>query len=189
MKILGFFPIAVFVVAASVPAANAQAIIYHYGQNQAETCAQRVAVPDENSDTVLHLCEAALNDEALSPATRAATLANTGIILMRQGNLDTALSHLQDANASAAASPDIAINLGAVLVRLGRFDEAIDVLSYPQTVSSKRQHVAYYNRALAHWARNDIALAYEDLKTATAIKPDYVAARDMLQYFKIAQVE
>jgi len=169
------------------PSAYAQGIVYHFGQSAAENCAEHVANPEEGSARILRLCEDALHGPDLTPASYAATLTNTGIVKMRRGDLDAALADFQTAHAEDAASPDVAINLGAVLVRLGRFDEALDVLSDPQAISRERRHVAYLNRAIAHWALDDVAHAHEDLTVATALKPDYGAARKMLQHFQVAE--
>lgn len=189
MKALTVIPFAALLFATPLPAASAQSIIYHSGMTHAETCANRVSDPEEQSAYVLRLCKTALTDETLSPASRAATLTNTGIMEMRQGNLDAAVAHFQRARAEdAASSPDVAINLGAAFIRLGRFQDAIDVLHDPQAISAGHRHVAYYNRAIAHWAINDVALAYEDLSAATEIKPDYVAALQLLQHFQVAAV-
>ena len=188
MKALNVLPLAAFLFAGPVSTVSAQAIIYHSGMTPAETCAARVSDSSEHSAYVLRLCKTALTDESLSPASRAATLTNTGIMEMRQGNLDAAVAHFQTARAVDAASPDVAINLGAALIRLGRFQEAIDVLHDPQAISAGHRHIAYYNRAIAHWALDDVALAYEDLSAANALRPDYDAARELLQHFHVAEV-
>ncbi|KCZ53500.1 hypothetical protein HY30_11040 [Hyphomonas chukchiensis] len=188
MKVLTGIPLAALLFAAPVSAASAQSIVYHSGMSHAETCAERVSDPQEQSAYVLRLCKTALTDESLSPASRAATLTNTGIMEMRQGSLDAAVAHFQAARAVDAASPDVAINLGAALIRLGRFQEAIDVLHDPQAISVGHRHIAYYNRAIAHWAVDDVALAYEDLSAANALRPDYDAARELLQHFQVAEV-
>tara|TARA_R110000787_G_scaffold36827_1_gene93727 strand:+ start:17540 stop:18118 length:579 start_codon:yes stop_codon:yes gene_type:complete len=188
MKVLNVLPLATLLFAAPVSAANAQSIIYHSGMIHAETCAERVSDPDEHSAYVLRVCKTALTDESLSPASRAATLTNTGIMEMRKGDLDTAIAYFRTASAEDAASPDVAINLGAALIRVGRFQEAIDALHDPQAISVRHRHIAYYNRAIAHWAVDDVALAYDDLNAATALKPDYAAARELLQHFQVAEI-
>ena len=132
------------------------------------------------------LLPAVLQEADLTPATYAATLTNTGIVKMRRGDFDDALADFEAARAKPGASPDVVINLGAVLVRMNRFDEAVDALSDPQAISRERRHVAYLNRAIAHWALGDVAQAYTDLTVATALKPDYAAAREMLQHFQVA---
>ena len=108
---------------------------------------------------------------------------------MRRGDLDAALVDFETARAFGAATPDIAINLGAVLVRLGRFEEAVDVLSDPEAISVERRHVAFYNRAIAHWALDNLPRAYEDLTAATEMKSDYTAAHVLLQNFHVAEAK
>ena len=184
MKPIALLP-AVFLLLA-VSGAQAEPVVYHSGKPLAATCAAKVTAPDAHSSRLLRLCEAALQEADLTPATYAATLTNTGIVKMRRGDLDDALVDFEAARAEPGASPDVAINLGAVLVRMNRFDEAVDALSDPQAISRERRHVAYLNRAIAHWALGDVAQAFEDLTLATALKPDYAAAREMLQHFQVA---
>ncbi|MFT5776107.1 tetratricopeptide repeat protein [Hyphomonas sp.] len=184
MKPIALLPALLLLFAA--PGAEAGPVVYHSGKTLAETCAARVAAPDAHSAKLLRLCEAALEEADLTPATYAATLTNTGIVKMRRGELDDALADFEAARAKDSASPDVAINLGAVLVRMNRFDEAVDALSEPQSISRERRHVAYFNRAIAHWALDDVAQAYNDLTEAAALKPDYAPAREMLQHFQVA---
>jgi len=189
MKPLAFLPAAALLFTMPVLSANAGTTVYHAGGAKAESCAARVADPDERSAHVLRLCENALLDQGLTQASHAATLANAGIMKMRRGDLDAALADFEAARAFDTATPDIAINLGAVLVRLGRFEEAVDILSDPEAISAERRHVAFYNRAIAHWALDDLPRAYEDLTAATDIKPDYTAAHALLQNFHVAEVK
>tara|TARA_R110000803_G_scaffold31179_1_gene69802 strand:- start:559 stop:1122 length:564 start_codon:yes stop_codon:yes gene_type:complete len=184
MKPIALLPAVLLLFA--VPGAEAGPIVYHSGKTLAETCATRVAAPDAHSARLLRLCEAALEEAGLAPATYAATLTNTGIVKMRRGELDDALADFEAARAKNDASPDVAINLGAVLVRLNRFDEAVAALSDPQSISRERRHVAYLNRAIAHWALGDLAQAYNDLTVAAELEPDYPAAREMLLHFQVA---
>ncbi|MEQ9586730.1 hypothetical protein [Hyphomonas sp.] len=189
MKPLAFLLPAALLFTMPILTANAGATVYHAGGTKAETCAARVADPEERSALVLRLCENALLDQGLTQASHAATLANAGIMKMRRGDLDAALVDFETARALGAATPDIAINLGAVLVRLGRFEEAVDVLSDPEAISVERRHVAFYNRAIAHWALDNLPRAYEDLTAATEMKSDYTAAHVLLQNFHVAEAK
>ena len=184
MKPIALLPAVLLLLAIS--GAEAGPVVYHSGKTLAETCAAEVTAPDADSAKLLRLCEAALQEPDLTPATYAATLTNTGIVKMRRGDFDDALADFEAARAKPGASPDVVINLGAVLVRMNRFDEAVDALSDPQAISRERRHVAYLNPAIAHWALGDVAQAYNDLTVATALKPDYAAAREMLQHFQVA---
>ena len=174
MKPIALLP-ALFLLLA-ISGAQAGPVVYHSGKTLAETCAAEVTAPDADSAKLLRLCEAALQEPDLTPATYAATLTNTGIVKMRRGDFDDALADFEAALTERGASPDVAINL---------FDEAVDALSDPQAISRERRHVAYLNRAIAHWALGDVAQAYNDLTVATALKPDYAAAREMLQHFQV----
>jgi tetratricopeptide (TPR) repeat protein len=186
MKPIAFLPALMLLLAS--PAAQAGELVYHSGKSLAETCAIRVADPEANSAALLRLCESALLEADLPPAAHAATLTNAGIVKMRRGDLEAALSDFEAARAEDSASPDVAINLGAALVRLNRFDEALNVLAEPQTISAERRHVAYFNRAVANLALDDAARAYDDLKMAVSLAPNYAPARAMLTHFQVSEL-
>jgi len=163
--------------------------IYRNGPTPAETCAEGVATPGAASETLKRVCEDALEEQALSRKDRAATLANSGIVSLRLGDLEPALTRLEEAAAADPARADIAVSLAATLIRLGRADEAVDALSDIDAVTPENRHIAYYNRALAHWALDETEEAYRDFYTSAALKPGFAPAEEALGQFKLASVE
>jgi len=163
--------------------------IYRNGPAPAEACAAGVATPGAASPALKRLCENALDDRDLSLSDKAATLANSGIVSLRLGEYDEALARLQEARALRPANGDIAISLAATLIRLGRADEAVATLSEIDSISPDHLHLAYYNRALAHWALEEPEEAYRDFYTSAALKPGFAPAEQALGQFEVASVE
>ena len=141
------------------------------------------------SPSLKRLCENALRDRDLSDSDKAATLANSGIVSLRLGDYDAALTRLQQAADLSPTKGDIAISLAAALLRLGRADEAIAALSGIDAISPERQHLAYYNRGLAYWILEDAEEAYRDFYTSAALKPDFAPAEEALEQFEVASAE
>ncbi len=163
--------------------------VYYNGPPPAEACAKGVAEPGAASPALKRVCETALDDRTLTLADRAATLANSGIVSLRLGDFEPALTRLQEAAGLGPKRSDISISLAATLIRLGRADEAIEALSDIEAVSPENRHIAYYNRALAHWALEDTEAAYRDFYTSAALKPGFAPAEDALGQFQVASVE
>ncbi|MEZ5985105.1 MAG: tetratricopeptide repeat protein [Hyphomonas sp.] len=169
--------------------AFAAPVTYYDGPTPAETCAAGVAKAGAASQSLKRACEDALGKQALSHSDRAATLANSGIVSLRLGDLDDALARLNEAAGLAPADGDIAISLAAVLIRLGRAEEAINILSDINSVSPENQHLAYYNRALAYWSLEHAEEAYHDFYTSAALKPGYTPAEEALAQFQVVSAE
>lgn len=163
--------------------------IFSNGPTPAEACAAGVATPGAASPTLKRVCENALHQRNLNQSDRAATLANSGIVSLRLGDYDHALARLRQALDLRPGNGDIAISLAATLIRLDRADEAVAVLSKIDAVSPANQHLAYYNRALAHWALGDAEHAYRDFYTSAALKPGFAPAEEALGQFELVSVE
>jgi tetratricopeptide (TPR) repeat protein len=163
--------------------------IFYQSDSPAEACAAGVAIPGEATPGLKRICEKALDQPMISPRDKAATLANSGIVSLRFGEFETARLRLQQARELAPDNGDISISLAAALIRLERTDEAIAVLSETDSITPERLHLAYYNRALAHWARDVVEDAYRDFYTSAALKPGFAPAETALAQFQVASTE
>lgn len=163
--------------------------IYYQTTSPAVACAEGVATPGAASAALKRVCETAVDLPMISRDDRAATLANSGIVSLRLGDYKGALKRLQQAHDLAPDNGDISISLAATLIRLDRADEAIAALSEIDTVSPDNRHLAYYNRALAHWTRNEVEDAYRDFYASAALKPGFEPAEIALAQFQIATAE
>jgi tetratricopeptide (TPR) repeat protein len=130
-------------------------------------------------------CTLALEQQALSARDRAATLVNRGILYASLGKNGAALADYDDAVAADSNLADAYINRGTVLIAMGRFNDALDAVSTGIKMKPDHAQIAYYNRAIAEENLGNIKGAYEDLKQAVAIAPDFVAAVEDLKRFKV----
>ncbi len=163
--------------------------IYYNGPAPAEACADGVAIPGAASPELKRICEDALKDDSLTLADKTATLANSGIVSLRLGDFEPALTRLKEASDLGPKRGDVSVSLAATLIRLGRPEEAVAALSDIDAVSPENQHIAYYNRALAYWALEETEEAYRDFYTSAALKPGFAPAEEALGQFKVASVE
>lgn len=162
---------------------------FYSGETPAKACADGVAEPGAASLRLKRVCEDALTDPSLTPANRAATLANSGTVSLRLGDYRAALARLKEAHEAAPDHADIAISYAATLLHLDRPDEAVAALSDIESITDSNRHLAYYNRALAHLALQDVEDAYRDFYLSAALKPGYAPAEKSLAQFQVAAVE
>lgn len=131
------------------------------------------------------LCTKALEHEALNVSNRAATFTNRGVLRMRQGKLDTALS---DYSASKRISPDSGptwLNEGAAFILKQDYNSALVSLDRAIELDSIDLYAAYYNRALARERTGDVEGAYYDFVKSKELNPDYAPTDEQLARFTV----
>ena len=174
--------IAMLAVAGAVPASAAVAVLG--GGGLAKSC-YRAAEFGEDVRSNLDTCNLALEHEALSTHDRASTLVNKGIL---QADLGQVVGALSDYNAALSIDQNLAeayVDRGSVLIAMKRFDEALESLNTALRMKPAREEIAYYNRALAEEALGNIRAAYDDLKQATSIQPNFKEASEQLKRYKV----
>lgn len=170
------------IIAAACMAPVALAQVFVVGNGYASECyeAAKSGASGLGADAV---CTEALNSEMLIRANRAATYANRGIIRMRSGDYAGAL---EDYDTAEEIEPDqgaILLNRGAAFIYMKRFGDAIAPLNRAIALETPDLYAAHYNRAIARENTGDIAGAYEDFKTALALKPEWDIAERQLSRF------
>lgn len=177
---------AIVLASAAAALAPAQAAVTVLGGGLARSCYEAVEHGRITAARALQICDAALEQEQLTRRDRAATITNRGILFMREGRFERALSDYQK---SIRLFPDLLeskVNLGAALYNLGRYEEALAALDEGVgTESADAQAVGYYNRALCHERLGDIQTAYEDFRRALAVRPDFELAAKQLERFVV----
>lgn len=166
--------------------AVSQSVVLYGQQPDAESCAERLLTSDDASRPLLKACEDAALDRHLGQRDHAAALLNAGIANMRRGNLETARHYFEKAEATGVVLPTLEINIAAAQLHSGDPAGAISTLSDIETIASDVRHIAYYNRATAHWLLGDVEHAYLDFRAADALKPGYAPANDALSHFEIS---
>ncbi len=157
--------------------ASAAETVTRFGSSLAQDCFF-AADAHRPSRTGLAICDAALSEELLSKADRAATLVNRGILRVLQNDNEGALA---DYAAGLALVPDLAdayVNRGMVYVRVsGKEAMAIEEINKGLRIGSRDESVALFGRALAYEALGRVSDAYQDYKRAAELKPQWEAPR------------
>lgn len=133
------------------------------------------------------ICTRALKDEPMTRANRAATYANRGILRMRNGDYDSALSDYAQAIETQSDIGAIYLNQGAAFIYKRDFASAIESLDKAIALNSDQLYAAYYNRAIAREQSDDVPGAYYDFKQALELKPDWPAVEAQLERFIVEE--
>lgn len=137
--------------------------------------------------SAIRACDRALADRRLSPAARAATLTNRGIVRINSGDSAGALA---DYDAALALAPDSAAahaNRGLALLHQGRDRDAETALSVAIELGPPRPEVAYYARGLARESLGQLRSAYTDYGLARQLAPQWDAPARELARFRIVR--
>ena len=157
------------------------------GNSSARMCYE-AAASDLTSRTGLGYCNRALSEEALSGHDVVATHVNRGILLMRGGKIDAAITDFDRAISLDANEPEAYLNKGVALLK--REEAAPAALSLFTTAIEKRTRrpeIAYYGRAIAHEITGNVKAAYSDYKLASTLDPDWEEPRMELTRFRVRQ--
>ena len=163
---------------------GAQAAVTVLGSGVAHSCYETAEFggnPREGIET----CTEALEQAALTPHDRAATMVNRGILYSRDDDVRSAIA---DYDRGLAIFPNLAeayIDRGAALIVLKQYDEALQDLNKGIAMGSNRAQIAYYDRGIVDEALGDIRGAYFDYKKAAEIEPTFTMATDQLTRFKV----
>jgi|TARA_R100001143_G_scaffold57544_1_gene54864 tetratricopeptide (TPR) repeat protein len=164
--------------------ANAQVLVL--GGGIAEDCYEAAKFETVSPRKGAEICTRAIELEAMKPSNRAATFTNRGVLQMRAGLYEKALSDYATAKRIRPDTGETYLNEGAALIFLERYDEALQSLDQAIALGSKDLHAAYYNRALAKEKLNDVEGAYYDFRRALELKPDWDLAEWQLSRFEIS---
>lgn len=168
---------------ALAPCAQAQMTVI--GGGLARDCFEAAKFSMARFDDAERLCTLALEQEALTVADRAATLTNRGVLRMREGKLDAALS---DYAASKRMKPEAGatwLNEGAAHILARDYAAALTALDRAILLAPEEVYAAYYNRALAREKTGDIEGAYSDFLKSSELRPDFEPSRQQLSRFVV----
>jgi tetratricopeptide (TPR) repeat protein len=126
-----------------------------------------------------------LSEDPLSPADRAGTLVNRGVIAMNRRDTASALADFEAALALRPAQAEALMNRGSARIAQGRFQEGLTDTSRALQLGVRYPERAYFNRALAREELNDAAGAYRDFRQAAQLKPEWELPRLELARFSV----
>jgi tetratricopeptide (TPR) repeat protein len=164
-------------------AQEARATTIIIGGGPAVDCYSVAEFGDPND--AFETCSRALRDPDISVRDKSATYINRSVVRLRVRDFAGAV---QDCEQSIQRYPSLSeayVNRGAALINLDRPGEAVTALDRAISLGLPKVHLAYYNRAMAKEALNDVRGAYNDLRKVIELQPDYVLALEQLKRFSI----
>ncbi|HEY2033503.1 MAG TPA: hypothetical protein VGH02_07410 [Rhizomicrobium sp.] len=135
----------------------------------------------------VRLCTLALEQTALPPRDRAATMINLGIVRSRD---DDAQGALDSYNHGLAMDPSLGegyVDRGATEIVLKDYEAAVADITKGLSLNANKPEIAYYDRAIANEALGNIRDAYIDYKKAVELSPDFALATEQLARFKVVR--
>lgn len=155
------------------------------GSGPEKLCYEKALFGYAGSKDDIDVCNTALAS-ALSRVNRGATHNNRGILLMRKGSLETARKDFESAIELRPELIEVQINLAALLMRMNDTNGALEALNtaISSQITTKRA-VALYNRSIIHDERQNHTQAYQDLKAALEINPDWPLAANALKDYEV----
>jgi tetratricopeptide (TPR) repeat protein len=137
------------------------------------------------SSGVEDICTQALDSEVMSARDRAATHVNRGVLKLRRAEYAEARF---DFDRAVSLKPDLAeayMNRGAAAIGARRYAESMADLNRALKLGVEEPEKAYYNRAMAFEALNDIKAAYFDYQKAAELSPMWDAPKRQLTRFTV----
>ena len=164
-------------------AGQAKAVTVVLGGGLAVECYATAENGDPNQ--AFDTCSRALRDPDTSVRDKAATYINRSVIRLRVRDYNGAIL---DCDQSIQRWPNFSeayVNRGAALINLDRPNDALKELDHAIGMGLDKLHLAYYNRAMAKEALQDIRGAYNDLRKVVELMPEYTLAQEQLKRFSI----
>ena len=169
--------------ATALAAETASAQVFVIGQGRGGECYQKTKSGFSNFRATEEICTRALREQAMTRTNRAATYVNRGVLRMREGEYEQALS---DYSQATDLMPDLGaayLNKGAAYIYLKDFSSALGTLDRAIELDSNDLFAAYYNRAIARENTGDVSGAYYDFKKSQELNPDWeLPARQLTRF-------
>jgi tetratricopeptide (TPR) repeat protein len=163
---------------------QARAAVTVFGSGYAEQCFHTAKYGGDIQGGIVD-CERALATEPLSDRDRAGTYVNRGVLYM---TVDDYISAQRDFEQGVKLDPTLGeayINLGGVKIARRQFADGIVDIDRGLALGPEEPEKAYYNRALADEALDNIKAAYFDYSKAAELKPTWAPPRTELARFTV----
>ncbi len=165
--------------------ASAQILVI--GTGAAFECYNKTKLGDKGRASTIRLCEDALSKHDLSFKDRTSTHVNVGVLYMRRNDNENAQRHYKKAIELRPSMAEIYINYGASLIHVGDYDGAVEAINTAIDLKTEKMPEALYNRAIAYNRLNNYKGAYNDLKQALVLKPEWTAALKALESYTVTK--
>jgi tetratricopeptide (TPR) repeat protein len=168
-------------------AAPALASVTVIGSSDARLCFESADSPMMPMVRDIRHCDDALATGGLSEYETVATHVNRGILRLRRGGIDAAISDFDAAMALDPNQPEAYLNKGAALIQRQNPSEAAQLFTVALEHNTQRPAIAHYGRAIANEQLGHVREAYQDYQMASQLAPNWDAPRADLQRFRIVQ--
>lgn len=164
--------------------ANASAIVL--GDTKAADCS-KAAINSRFTPLSEKLCDEALLDANIDNLDIAPTYVNRGIIRLRLGKIAGAIGDFELAISLSPKLGEAYANRGAAAILQSRFDDGINDINQGIALGLDDPAKAYFNRAIAYEALENIKSAYFDYKRASELKPNWSEPKTQLLRFSVSK--
>jgi tetratricopeptide (TPR) repeat protein len=166
-------------------AAPAGAAVVVLGNSDARMCFEAADSPMTPAARDIRRCDEALLREALSNYEVVATHVNRGILRLRRGMIDAAITDFDHAIALDPNQPEAYLNKGAALLRRENAAEAMNLFTIALERNTSRPAIAHYGRAIANESLGNLNAAYRDYTAASRIAPNWREPQLELARFRV----
>ena len=170
---------------AACAATPAAASVLVLGNSDARLCYEAADDPGQPTANDLRRCDTALVGEALSSYEVVATHVNRGILRLRRGMIDEAITDFDRAIAMDPNQPEAYLNKGTALLRRQNAAEATTLYTAALERNTTRPAVAHYGRAIANETLGNLSAAYHDYTEASRMAPNWSEPRVELTRFRV----
>ena len=180
---IGKFLMTAGIAAIAVPAAAAVTVL---GATSARMCYEAAEARSTPADSSIDRCDEALRNESLTEYEAVATYVNRGILKLRRGRIDDAITDFDTAIARNPNEPESYLNKGMATLRLPNgWDAAVPLFDAAIAKETRRPAIAYYGRAVANELGGNLKQAYRDYREASRIDPEWQEPQKELARFTV----
>ncbi|SMF79117.1 tetratricopeptide repeat protein [Allosphingosinicella indica] len=168
---------------AAIPASAAVTVV---GTTSARMCYEAAESGLYNAGATAY-CDKALSEEALTNYETVATFVNRGILKLKGGVTQAAISDFDAAIARDPNQAEAYLNKGVALSKNDGWAQALPMFSLAIEKNTNKPAVAYFSRGVAHEMTGDVQSAYYDYKQASTIDPQWKRPQAELTRFTVVR--
>jgi len=155
------------------------------GNTNSSECYQSVLSSVPGRDAAIRKCKKALNDPLAREKDKAAIYVNIGIMQGQNLDYEASLKSYENAIAINPDLADIYLNQAVTLIYTGQYKASVESSTKALELGSKKQARILVNRAMAYEGLKQHNRAYQDLKSAIEINPNWELAREAISNYKV----
>ena len=183
--LIRFLSVAVAVATATAPSPAAAGSV-SIGNSTARDCYEAAIARSTDRNSFYH-CNLALDQEALDSKDRAATLVNRGVLYLRGHNYRSAGRDFDAALKTDANNAEAWLNMAIASLQQGGGGDTLPLIEKSLALNTARPALAYYSRSIAHERSGNVRAAYNDLRRAQELAPNWTAPTEDLKRYQVSR--